>query len=300
MRRFILVTSIVTALTALTAAHAQEATALPPGAERIAEGFKFPEGPVVGLDGTFFFSDPMGSQILRFSGGRAEVFLDETKGANGLAMDKEGNIFACQSKPGAIVKISPDGAVETFVAQVDGRPLNRPNDLVFDDAGNLYFTNPGGRKDSPANVMRAGADGSAKIVAADQGFPNGIAFSPDGATLYVNDYITGDLWTYPIGEDGEVGEGSVLIRFDRGGPDGMAVAESGNVYIALGRANRVAVLSPDGEELPGIQFPERSGVSNVCFGGDDFKTLYVTLGANHSVYTVPVDEPGLKPYSHRP
>jgi len=271
---------------------------IPEGAELIAEGYKFPEGPLVDKDGNLFFTDVQGALVLKYDGKAVSVFAKDTLGANGLALHTDGTIYACQGGGPAIAKFAPDGSMSTHISEADGKPLNAPNDIVIDLNGNIFFSNPK-RGGDGSGVVRIKPDGSAAVVATDQSYPNGIAISPDGKTLYVNDLMSGGIiWKYPLDAEGELGSGEQLITVG-GFPDGMAVAQSGNLYCALHAEGKFVVVSPGGELLREIPFGKSAGATNVCFGGPDFKTLYVTLGRAGKVYAIPNDEPGMKPFSHR-
>lgn len=270
----------------------------PANAKLIAEGYQFPEGPLVDKDGNLYFTDVRGALILKYDGENVTTFAKDTHGANGLALDKDGNIYGCQGEGRAIAKFAPDGTMSTHLSEVDGAPLYQTNDIVIDLQGNIFFTNPQ-RGGDESSVVRLRPDGTAAVVATDQQYPNGIGVSPDGKTLYVNDLMSGGIiWKYPLDESGEVGAGEKLITIG-GFPDGMAIAASGNIYCAQHAAGTIQVISPSGETLRSISFGKASGVTNMCFGGPDFKTLYVTLGRAGKVYALPNDEPGMKPYSHR-
>ncbi len=295
MRTAAIVMGITLAMSAMSFAQDE----LPAGAKLIAEGYKFPEGPLVDKEGTLYFSDVRGNLILKYDGTNVSIFAENTDGANGLALHKDGNIYACLGGGFAIAKFAPDGSMSTYLKEVDGTPLAQTNDIVIDLHGNIFFTNPV-RGDGQSSVVRIRPDGAAAVVATDQKYPNGIAISPDGTALYVNDLLgVGTIWKYPLDEAGDLGEGKVLVDFGGGFPDGMTVAESGNIYCALHSKAKIMVVSPSGEILREIQFPKGSGVTNMCFGGSDFKTLYVTLGVAGKVYALPNDEPGMKPFSHR-
>ena len=143
-------------------------------------------------------------------------------------------------------------------------------------------------------------NGETGVVGDDAQYPNGLGISPDGKSLYVCDTMGGSaIWRYPLKGNGEAGDGELFVKFGRGGPDGMAIAASGNLYVALNLAAKVVVVNPEGETIKEYQFPRGSGVTNVCFGGEDWKTLYITCGNSGKVYKMPVDEPGLIPFSHR-
>lgn len=275
---------------------------LPAGAVLIAEGYSFPEGPAIDKQGALFFSDARGNTISKWTGKTAEVVLKDTLAGNGTAFDKEGNLYICQGGGQAILKMTPDGKAAPWVTTADSdKTLNRPNDAVFDFEGNLFFTNPArGVGETPVGVVRVRPDGTAETVATDQQYPNGTDISPDGKTLYVGDFSGGStVWKYAIAPGGELGKGEVFIQFGTGGPDGIAVAASGNVYVVLNMASKIVVVAPDGKVVKEILFPKGSGVTNLCFGGADFKTMYITVGMKGTVYTMPADELGMKLFSHR-
>lgn len=274
---------------------------LPAGTTVVAQDLKFPEGPAIGPDGHLYFSDVWGHRIYRWDGATTSVLAEDTTGANGLAFDTKGQLFACAGGAGALLKFSASGEKSIAVGQIDGIALNQPNDLVIHPNGNLYFTNPGGfagakAGHTPVSIVLVRPDGSASIVSSGVvAYPNGIGLSPDGKTLYVNDFLGGStVFRFPVNEDGTLGEGEEFVKFGAGGPDGLAVAASGNIYVALNLKAKIVKLSPEGEQLEEIQFPKGSGVTNLCFGGPDMKTLYVTVAGKGKVLSLEAGEPGLK------
>lgn len=298
---FALTTLPALMLMSLAATLPAQPAELPDGVRVIADGFKFPEGPAIGPEGDLYFSDVWGHTIYRWDGESVEPVAEETQGGNGLAFAADGTLYACAGDGGALLKIMPDGEKSACVSEVDGQPLNSPNDVVIHPSGNIYFTNPAGfagakEGHTPVSVVLVRPDGSASIASSGVvSYPNGIAFSPDHKTLYVNDFLGGSrVMKFPVNEDGTLGEASEVIRFGGGGPDGLAVTASGNLYVALNLAAKVVKLSPEGEQLDEIVFPKASGVTNLCFGGPEMKTLYITLaGGQRKVVAVEVDEPGL-------
>lgn len=306
MRPNLALFALVTAgLMSISLAAEDSPSGPPPGAKLIGQGYKFAEGPAIDRAGILYFSDVRGNMIYKWDGKTVTVFAENTGGVNGLAIHKDGSIYGCAGSGKAIVKYTPDGKRSVVLDKLDGKPLNSVNDLVFDSKGNLFFTNPVGMNapkpgEPTPNVVRLGADGTAKIVATEPGYPNGIKISPDGKTLYVNDTLSNSVvWKYPLSATGEVGKGEIFIKFGSGVCDGLAVAQSGNVYVVINLGAKIVKVSPDGKVLDEYRFPRGSGVSNVCFAGKDMKTLYVTLGTKGSVYEMPADEPGLKLYSHQ-
>lgn len=275
------------------------AVEFPLGTEIITEGYKFPEGPAVDRNGVLYFSDANDNKIYKWDGKSATLFVEDSGKTNGLAFHKDGTLYGCATSLHAIVKFDAAGKRSVVLDKVDGQPLNAPNDLTFDSQGNLFFTNPAGFGGKPgvANVVRLSPDGTAKIVAADTAYPNGIDISPNGKFLYVNDTMGGNiLWRYPLDAKGELGAGEKLKEFGTGVLDGIAIAQSGNIYVAVNALAKVVVVSPTGAELSTIQFPPGSQISNLCFAGEDMKTFYITMGgvgAKGRVARMPAPEAGL-------
>lgn len=275
------------------------ASEFPSGTEIISEGYKFPEGPAVDRNGVLFFSDANDNKIYKWDGKAATLFVEDSGKTNGLAFHKDGTLYGCATSLHAIVKFDASGRRSVVLDQLDGAPLNAPNDLAFDSHGNLFFTNPAGFGGKPgiANVVRLRPDGTAKIVAADTAYPNGIDISPDGKFLFVTDTMGGNiLWRYPLEGNGEVGAGEKFKEFGTGVLDGIALAASGNIFVAVNAMAKIVVLSPTGAELSTIQFPPGSQISNLCFAGDDMKTMFITMGgvgAKGRVARMPAPEAGL-------
>lgn len=216
------------------------------------------------------------TQIMRLDGpSKAAVWLDKSEGVNGTYLSKEGRLLGAQVYSHKVVSYAfgPDGPADAKVLFHDPK-LNQPNDICQAPNGNIYFTDPDFSKHQSA-VYLLTPDGKASKVVTDMPVPNGIKTSIDGKTLYVSDSHL-KLWrSYPIKDDGSVGDGKVFFNPDvpeKQEPDGLAVDGSGNLYFT-GRGG-VWVVTPQGKSLGRIAIPEFC--SNVTFGGDDGKTLYVT------------------------
>ena len=275
-----------------------------PGAvlEKLAEGFRWSEGPVWIPDGRYLlFSDIPNNAVMKWEPTKGiSVFLKPAgytgreprggeSGSNGLALDAAGRLILCQHGDRRIARLEKDGAFTTLVDSFQGKRLNSPNDLVFKSNGDLYFTDPpyGLAKgpDDPAReldfcgVYRLSADGKLTLLTRELTRPNGIAFSPDEKTLYVaNSDPKRAIWmAFPVKEDGTLGPGRVFFDATpwvsklKGLPDGMKVDTAGNLW-ATGPGG-VNVFSPDGTLLGRIN-PDQP-TANCCFG-DDGSTLYIT------------------------
>ncbi len=251
--------------------------------EKLAGGFRFTEGPAVDAEGNVFFSDIPNKRIHKWSlDGKLSTFLEDSGGANGLFFVKDGSLLACLKNKGQLVSISPKGAVTVLAGTYQGKKFNSPNDLWEHPGGMVYFTDPRyGRRD---NMPQDGdyvycffRDGrGVKRVIDDMVRPNGVLGSRDGKTLYVADPGVDKTYAYSIEPDGRLSDKRL---FAAEGSDGMAIDSEGNVYLTR---KAVLVYDSGGNKIETIEVPERP--SNVCFGGADNQTLFIT--ARTSLYSV--------------
>ena len=255
-----------------------------PGAAvvKVADGFQFTEGPAADAEGNLFFTDIPNNRIHRWSvEGQLSVFRENSGGANGLYFDRDGSLLACEGGNGRLVSIDRQGSVTVLVDAYEGKRLNKPNDLWLDPAGGVYFSDPvyGGSPivQGGEHVYYLTPDRTKTIrVIDDMVRPNGIIGTPDGRFLYVTDHGGKQTYKYAINADGTLSSKTLLAPV---GSDGMTIDNEGNVYLT---ESAVLVFGPDGEEIGEIEVPERP--SNVCFGGRDGHTLFIT--ARRSVYSI--------------
>ncbi|HEY6428689.1 MAG TPA: SMP-30/gluconolactonase/LRE family protein [Acidimicrobiales bacterium] len=299
----------------------------------LATGLGFTEGPVVTDDGTVFAVDIDGGRVLRIRNRAVEIVATPGGGPNGLALETPVTAIVANnggflwSEVGAGVRIPIDRATHTneppgfsggWIERVDlqsgavtvlhrecgGRPLRGPNDLVFDQAGGLWFTDHG--KGRHASVDRGGlyyipADGSAvREIAFPLLGPNGVGLSPDGSRVYVAETHTGRLWAWDLVGPGEVraSPGSLAVR--HGGAclaatpfsfDSLAVEEDGRIAIG-GIADGIVVITPDGEEAEIYPIPGDI-TTNIAFGGSDGRRAVITLSRSGGVVEASWPRPGL-------
>ena len=248
-----------------------------PGAKvvQLADGFRFTEGPACDAKGNVYFSDiPTNRTYVWSVDGKLSVFRENTGGGNGLYFDANGNLVVCEGKARRVTSVAPDGTVTVLADRYQGKRFNSPNDLWIDPRGGIYFTDPRyGRQDGLEldgfYVYYITPDRrQVRRVVADLVKPNGIVGTADGKLLYIADAGDNKIYRYRIQPDGSLTNKTL---FARQGSDGMTLDERGNVYLTKGT---VAVYSPAGRKILDIEVPEAP--ANVCFGGKDRKTLFIT------------------------
>lgn len=281
-----------------------------PGAkvEKIAGGMKFTEGPVwIPKHQKLVFSDIPNSKLMQWTEAEGLALFRESQQANGNIIDSLGRIISCQHAARNVIRINEDGSETVLADRYDGKRFNSPNDAALRSDGTLWFTDPAwglvGEHEIQGHwVYKLNLDtGNSVPVIEDLAMPNGIVFSPDESRLYVAD--TGGhprhpnqkfhdlppvIRCYEINPQGDLG--AMLFKIDAGS-DGMAVDANGNLFTT--HDGKVIVYSKDGVELEQIEVPE--GPANVCFGGPDYKTLFIT--ARTSLYRVQMRTGGVIPKS---
>lgn len=224
-------------------------------------------------------------------GGKPEVWveLDAKSAGNGIVFDKKGTMYVADYTGHNVLRIDPKSKkIDVFAHEP---AMNQPNDLAIAADGTLYASDPNWDKGT-GQLWKFGTDGKATKLAGDMGTTNGIEVSPDGKTLYVNESVQRNVWSFPIKADGTLGEKRLLKKFDDHGFDGMRCDADGNLYITRYGKGTVVKLSPEGKELKEIDVLGKQP-SNICFGGPDGRTAYVTEVEHKRVVTFRVDKPGL-------
>jgi len=267
----------------------------PTGAfQPIHSGLRFTEGPAADAKGDLYFTDVGANKVLKANpGGAPIVVLDSAGGMNGLMFDGSGRLIGCQGSDRRIVSLDVESKqIEVLSDQCEGKPFIRPNDLVVDRRGGVYFTDPKflGGQDQTSAVYYVSPDRKTSQLITDLPLPNGILLSPDEKTLYVLPWGGSKFMAYPITSPGTIGAGRVLCELKQPpgvqgkGGDGMTCDEQGNLYLTVPSIGAIQVVTPSGEVLGWIQCPEAP--SNCTFGGPDGKTLYITARAH--VYSAPM------------
>jgi gluconolactonase len=265
--------------------------------EKLAGDFKFTEGCAADADGNVYFTDQPNDKILKWTTeGKLETFMSPAGRSNGLFVDGKGNIIACADEKNELWIISPDKKVEIVVKDYKGKLLNAPNDVWMRPDGGIYFTDPMYRRDywkrggeeqdegSKHHVYFLSPDHKTLTrVTNDLRQPNGLIGTPDGKILYVSDIDAGTTYSYTIKEDGTLAEKKFFCQM---GSDGMTIDDQGNVYLTNGVTR---VFDKDGKKIQEINTPESP--ANVCFGGKDKQTLFIT--ARKGLYSIKMNVKGV-------
>lgn len=271
--------------------------------EKLAGGFLFTEGPLWhGRDKYLLFSDMPGDHLRKWTARDGVVtFRKPCAQTNGLAWDREGRLLACEHATSRLTRIGTDGSTVTIASHHDGKELNSPNDVVVKSDGAIYFTDPTyGRAEYYGNprptqldyrgVYRVQPDGS-RLTLLDKDFdqPNGLCFSPDERHLFVNDTDRQRIRVFDVTPDGTLANGRIWAETTGpgpGAPDGMKVDREGNLYCC--GPGGIHVFDRAANCLGVIRTPEVA--ANFCFGGDDYRSLFIT--ASTSLYRTSVRVPG--------
>ena len=260
--------------------------------EKVDAGFRFTEGPVWSREGFLLFSDVPNNHIRKLvPGERSVIFREDSHGANGNTYDAQGRLYSCESKTRRVVRMDKKGKMEVLAEKWEGKRLNAPNDIVVRKDGHIYFTDPafGDQADTRElsfyGVYHITPKGAMSLIAKPAGRPNGIAFSPNGRILYVDNSDDRNVRAYDVDRNGEVSNERVVVSNIDGVPDGMKVDEKGNLYIT---AKGIAVYTPEGKLLQNIELSETP--ANCAFGDPDFQTLYIT--ARTSLYRIRLNVKG--------
>lgn len=265
--------------------NAQAADLIAPGAkvQRLADGFVFTEGPACDKQGNIFFTDIRNARIHKWSvDGKLSTFREDSGRANGLYFDGQGNLIVCEGGNRRLTSIAPDGKLTVLADSYGGKKLNSPNDLWVAPHGGIYFSDPrygaGPEVEQDGfHVYYLGPDHKKLVRALDDLVkPNGVVGTADGKLLFVADAGDGKTYVYRIQQDGSLSDRKLIAPV---GSDGMTLDEQGNLYLARGA---VQIFSPQGKKIGTIEVPESP--SNVCFGGSDRRTLFIT--ARKGLYAI--------------
>lgn len=273
-------------------ALAEEAVTAPDAkVEKLADGFGFTEGPAVDSNGDIYFVDDPKCKIHFWSVAdkKLSTFVEESAHANGMYVDKDDTLYVCEGGTGSVVSYDKTGKRTVVADKFEGKQFNKPNDLWIDPKGGIYFTDPVYGKEFKVvqdgeHVYYILPDRSKVLkVVTDMIKPNGLVGTPDGKMLYITDQVAGKVWRYDIQPDGMLKNKTLFASI---GVDGMSIDNRGNIYIT---ADQIYVYSPEGKEIQQIKCPEVP--ANVCFGGPDRKTLFIT--ARKGLYCIRMNVSGV-------
>lgn len=278
--------------------------------EKLAGGLSFTEGPVWEPAGFLLFSDEFGiststgfmriGRIRKWTpDGRVTTFREPSHDSLGLTLDRQGRLIVCEQGNRRISRTEKDGTIVSVVERYNGRRLSSPNDVVVKSDGSIYFTDPAigldyvGEQDLPyQGVFRVSPDGRLSLLIDDFAFPNGIAFSPDEKTLYVDDSVREHIRAFEVRADGTLANGRLFAPLNSrgtGAADGMKVDVEGNVYCSGPAA--IEVFDPSGKPLGTIKLPEPP--ANLAWGDTDGKGLFST--ARRGLYRIRLNIQGARP-----
>jgi gluconolactonase len=264
---------------------------------KIGSGFIFTEGPAVDKNGNVFFTDQPNNTIVKWSAnsGQLSIFSDDSGRANGLYFDSNGNLLACADMDNQIWSFSPDGKHKVLLDLYDGKKLNGPNDLWVHPNGGIFFTDPlykrnywtrnPDRQQDGEHVYFMSQDGK-KVERVETTLvkPNGIVGSANGKLLYVADIGGKKTYSYRINKNNQLIDKKLFAEM---GSDGMTLDQKGNVYLT---GDGVTVFNKKGVKIAHIPVSAR-WTANVCFGGSDKSTLFIT--AMDGLFTLDMNVKGL-------
>jgi len=263
---------------------------------KLGSDMKFTEGPVwIPKEKRLVWSDIPNSRQMQWTAKDGVSEWRKVEASNGNLLDLDGNLLSCQHAGRNLIRTTPDGKISVLADAFEGKKFNSPNDLAIHSDGSIWFTDPtyglGGKPGEigSQNVYRLDPKTKAvSVVRSDFDMPNGIAFSPDEQRLYISDTgKPGKIRAFAVPAAGQPLD-KELFQIDIR-CDGLCIDVEGNLYTTGGGG--IHVFDKDGKKLGLIPVEEHP--ANVCFGGDDYKTLYIT--ARTSLYSVPVKIKGAKP-----
>lgn len=251
------------------------------------------EGPACDKDGNVyavsFEKDPTIGKVTPEGKGEVWISLTDKRLGNGIVFDRAGQMFVAEYVGHNVLQIDP--ATKKLTVFAHEPKMNQPNDLAIGPDDVLWASDPDW-KNGGGQVWRVGRDGKVTLVAEKMGTTNGIEVSPDGKTLYVNESVQRNVWAFDIRPDGTLANKRLVKKFPDHGFDGMRCDADGNLYITRYGKGTVAVMSPKGEVLREIDVLGEAP-SNLCFGGPDGRTVYVTEVKKQRLVQFRTDKPGL-------
>ena len=299
MRKALKISAVCLLLVCAACLFGQEHRIIAPGAklEKLADGFKFTEGPAVDSAGNVFFTDQPNDQILEWSvDGKLSTFMQPSGRANGMYFDNKGNLLACADENNQLWSIDhASKKVTVLIKDYQDKLLNGPNDVWVRPDDGLYFTDPyykrsywkrGPTEQDGQHVYYLSPDRRDLLrVVDDMKQPNGIIGTPDGKVLYVSDIGAGRTYAFDINTNGTLSNKRLFCEM---GSDGMTIDNEGNIYLT---GKGVTVFDRFAKQIEHIPVDE-PWTGNVCFGGRDRQTLFIT--ASKGFYSIRMTVKGIR------
>jgi gluconolactonase len=272
--------------------------------ETMGAGFKFTEGPVWDRAGFLWLSEEKGNQIVKlYPDGHTETMVS-VPDPDGSTYDRDHRLWSTSSGLRAVIELSANGkSFEVIADHYENKKLNTPNDIVTGPDGAIYFTDPiidmtrEQQQEQPQSVYRLTSDHTLTLLTRELLAPNGLAFSPDGKYLYIDDDKSKEIRRYEFHKEGTISGGEVFSSLkdpvNRGAPDGMRLDKHGRIFVA--GPNGFWVINRRGEHIGTVQMPH--SMANLAWGGPDYSKLYIAAG--NTVYILQTKTRGFIPYDKK-
>ncbi|NBI46173.1 MULTISPECIES: SMP-30/gluconolactonase/LRE family protein [Burkholderia] len=263
----------------------------------------FLEGPVWDPAGHLFVTDIPHGRIFRISAkGEWELIVQYEGEPNGMKRYDDAHLLITDYRNGLMLLDIERGVVRPFLERRNSERFRGVNDLSFDSRGNLYFTDQGqsGLHDPTGRVYRLSPDGKLDMLLGNCPSPNGLVLSPDEKVLFVGMTRGNSVWRVPLQADGSVSKvGQFFTSYGPSGPDGLTVDNDGRILVANPGLGYVWVLNHRGEPVEVLTNSAGTSLTNLCFGGEDMKTLYMTESVSGTVLKMRMKTAGPLPHRAR-
>ncbi len=261
------------------------------------------EGPAFDRDGNLYIVDIAFGLIYQINPqGQVKLLVEYDGEPNGLKIHQDGRILVADHKNGVMLLDPSSGSIKPFIERYKTESFKGLNDLVFSKKGKLYFTDQGqsGLQDPSGRVFCLDAQGNLNCLLNNVPSPNGIALNLEENFLYIAATRANSVWRAMLLADGSITRVGNFIQLSGGsGPDGLALDQAGNLYVAHAGLGSVWKFSAQGEPLLRIKSCAGMMTTNLAFGGKDNQDLFITESESGSILRVRMDTPGLALFSHQ-